>query len=49
MIESRNRNYEVNMMNFTVLIADDEPMPRRVLQAYPSNNGGIVFDRMYRL
>ena len=22
------------MMNFTVLIADDEPMPRRVLQAY---------------
>ena len=27
-------NYEENMMNFTVLIADDEAMPRTVLQQY---------------
>lgn len=34
MMKVRANDYEVNMMHFTVLIADDEPMPRRVLQEY---------------
>lgn len=34
MIETDNRIYEVHTMNFTVLIVDDEAMPRTVLQKH---------------